>query len=196
MLFEAFANVKEKDLTPKLKGIIESLSKMDVLVGVPEQKSSRPDEGTKITNAELVYIHTHGIRQRSMIEEMQPNVDEHGYSKAFQMYLAEHGSPLWQSPPRPIIEPAIEKPSNKQILGEELQKAAQKALDGDLPGAKNQLEIAGMTAQNIVRGWWDDPDNKWPGNADSTKEEKGSDKPLVDTGELRKSIIYVVRDNK
>jgi hypothetical protein len=190
-MFEAFANVQVKDMTRKIKDSLAALSKMDVLVGVPEEKSSR--EGS-ITNAELVFIHTHGVRQGSMIEEMQPTVNREGYSKAFQMYLTEHGSPLLQTPPRPIIEPAIEKPKNKQILGEELGKAVGKALDGDVSGAKNQLEITGMTAQNIVRGWWDDPENNWPPNAAATIKQKGSDRPLIDTGELRKSITYVVRD--
>jgi hypothetical protein len=190
-MFEAFAQVKEKDLTPKLKKILDDLGKIDVLVGIPEEKSSRKGH---ITNAELVYIHTHGIRRHSMIKEMQPVVDEEGYSKAFEMYIQEHGSPLWQSPPRPIIEPAIEKSENKKIIGEELGEAAKKALGGDVQGAKQQLERTGMTAQNIVRGWWDDPDNNWPPNAAETIKQKGSDRPLIDTGELRKSITYVVRD--
>lgn len=190
-------------MSPEVKEVLQKLGQMDVLVGVPEEKSSRPEgaiggnyANSKITNSELIYIHTHGIRQRSMIAEMQPNVNALGYNAAFQMYLQAHGSPLWQSPPRPIIEPAIEKKENKRILGEELGKAAQKALEGDAQSAQAQLEITGMTAQNIVRGWWDDPENNWPANTEETIENKGSSKPLVDTGELRKSITYIVRDNK
>jgi hypothetical protein len=51
-----------------------------------------------------------------------------------------------------------------------------------------------MLGQNIVRAWFVDPKNGWPENSPITIAAKGSDKPLIDTGELRKAITYVVGD--
>ena len=55
-----------------------------------------------------------------------------------------------------------------------------------------------MFAQNKVRAWFTDERNNWPPNAPSTIEKKSKngkikDNPLIDTGELRKSITYVVK---
>lgn len=212
-MFSGFAKVsvsndKEKDF---LKGLNE-LSKVDVLVGVPEDTSSRPG---KINNAELVYIHTHGIRTRAMRQEMgeimamgnnnmpfSPGYEQFSdnlsrgmpYSAAFQMYLQEHGSPAWQSPPRPVIEPAIEDPENKKRIAEQLKQVITDALDGDTNIMKADLNGAGMVAQNAVRDWFTNPKNEWAPNSPLTVKRKGSDRPLIDTGELRKSISYVVRE--
>lgn len=53
------------------------------------------------------------------------------------------------------------------------------------------LRKAGMLGQNVVRRYFVE-DNGWPPNAPSTIAQKGSDRPLIDTGELRKSVAYVV----
>ncbi len=174
--------------------IMASLGNLDVYVGIPEEESSR--EGEKnINNAELAYIHTHGVRAGSMREEMQPDLDAgKPYSRAYEMYIQENGSPLWHSPPRPIIEPAIEK--NKEDIADKLKPAIQAALHGDNEGARNGLEKAGMFAANKVKDYFVDPENGWAPNSPDTAKAKGSDRPLVDTGALRQAITYVVGDKK
>jgi hypothetical protein len=94
-------HISVKDNTAGLAKLLNDLVKMDVLVGVPEEKSGREDK--TVTNSELVFIHTHGVRQKSMREEMQPNIEAKGYGKAYEMYIESHGSPLMQIPPRPSI---------------------------------------------------------------------------------------------
>lgn len=47
-----------KDHVLKIEKAIRELASFDVLVGVPEEKSSRP--GETVTNAELAFIHTNG----------------------------------------------------------------------------------------------------------------------------------------
>lgn len=187
------AGVKVTDKTAAMDKFMGDIRRLEVFVGIPEEESSRPSDGV-ITNAELAYIHTHGIRARSMRAEMQPELDTGTpYSAAYQMYIQAHGSPLWQSPPRPIIEPAIEYEPHKKAIAEELGKAAKLALSGDLAGAKKQLEVTGMLGQNIARGWFTNPANGWPPNAPATIKAKGSDRPLIgETGHLRMSITYVV----
>ena len=59
---------------------------------------------------------------------------------------------------------------------------------------RRHLKRAGMEAQNRVRAWFDDSRNGWAPNALATIAAKGSDHPLVDKAELKKSITYVVKD--
>lgn len=201
--------------TDRVKDIEKSLrelSSLDVLVGVPQENSSHKGH---ITNPELAFIHTHGVRSKAMRQEMGKNMEmgSNGlpytpdferfsenlskgmnYSAAYNLYLHEHGSPAWQIPPRPIIEPAIEDPQNKKIITDDLGEAGKAALDGNMTQARAELQKAGMDAQNAVREWFVNPRNEWPPNAESTIREKGSDRPLIDTAELRKSITYVIRE--
>ena len=177
------------DHWPVLQDVLKELRESDILVGIPEQKASPRG---KINDAELLYIHTHGIRKQSMRQEMQGAMDGGSpYSEAYQLYIQEHGSPLWHSPPRPVLEPAIR--DSKEEIAEQLSKAVVSLLNGNPVGCSAELQKAGMVAENAARGWFTNPKNGWPPNAPVTAEQKGSDKPLIDTGELRKSITHVVR---
>jgi hypothetical protein len=180
-MFNAFAKVTaSKDLTPEIKKMLDDLAKSQVYVGVPE--GSDNDRGTEITNSELLYIQTHGVRMQEMRDEMNPKVEsgEMPYSKAYK------------SPPRPVIEPAIE--NSKDVIAKQLQKVATTALDGQDPTV--EMQKAGMLGQNIVRDWFTNPANGWAPNSPITAKRKGSDRPLIDSGELRKSITYVIQDGK
>jgi hypothetical protein len=200
-MFNAIAKVTTGiDKTDDVKRFLDELAKKQVYVGIPEGSDNdrsaaagNEQNSSNITNAELLYIHTHGIRQQEMRDEMDPKVEGGTpYSKAFQMFLHTYGSPLWQSPPRPVIEPAIE--NSKEVIAKQLQKVVTTALDGKDPTA--EMQKAGMLGQNIVRDWFTNPNNGWAPNAPATIKEKGSDKPLIDTGELRKAITYVISDGK
>lgn len=170
---------------------LQGLQKKQIQVGIPQQTSSRKSEG--INNAELLYIHTHGIRRKAMREEMQEGMDRGlKYSEAFSLYIQSHGSPLWHSPPRPVLEPAIK--AKKEKIALQFSKIVKAAADGNADAMEQAITSTGMTAQNACRAWFKDPRNGWPRNDPKTVKLKGSDKPLVDSGELRDSIVYVVRE--
>ena len=178
------------DGVPELIKALKELQENEVLVGIPENKSSRKKE--IIRNSELLYIHTHGIRRKPMRQEMQETMDSGSpYSEAYQLYIQEHGSPLWASPPRPVLEPAIEH--RKDWIAEQLGKAAEAALDGNVKGVQDGLHKAGQAAENAARDWFTDPTNGWAPNSPETIKLKGSDKPLINTDQMRKSITHVLR---
>lgn len=181
-MFEFIPKIMEEDA--QLKAVSEAiaqLKRLDVLVGVPEGGEDR--KAGAASNAELVYIHT-------------------------------NGSPIRGIPARPIIEPAIL--DGKDVLGEKLSKAYETALAGNTAGVRPALEKAGQAAQNIVRDWFTNPKNNWAElktAAEERREKKMSKsalakakkraeedksfvvhRPLIDTGEMRKSIVYVVRE--
>lgn len=110
------------------------------------------------------------------------------------LYLHTHGSQLQHIPPRPVIEPAIQAPDNKANITAELKQAAQGVLEGRPQDASQHLEMAGQVGSNAAVRWFTDPRNGWAPNAPRTIKEKGSDRPLIDTGELRRAITYVVEE--
>ncbi len=103
------------------------------------------------------------------------------------------GSPLRGLPARPLLEPAMEDPENKEKVNRHLLQAAKQGVQGNSGGFLQELERAGMVAQNLVRAWFVNSKNNWPPLSPVTIEAKGSDRPLIDTGQLRKAITYVVR---
>jgi hypothetical protein len=174
-------------------GNLQALTKKEVLVGIPQEEANRPGDGDMVNNAELLYIHTNGVRAPAMRAEMQTSIDAGmKYSAAHSLYVQTHGSPAYAIPPRPVLEPAIK--DSKEVIGKQIAGAYRAAMHGDMSGAERGLELAGMTAQNAARGWFENPKNKWTPNSARTIKAKGSNSPLIDTGEMRKSITYVIRD--
>ena len=138
----------------------------EVYVGISDETTTR-EKGEPVTNAELMFIHT-------------------------------NGSPINNIPARPVIEPAIE--DDKDRLASMMEGAFLSAEKGDTDGALKKLKLAGMRAQNVCRAWFTNPKNGWAPNSPRTaarKRAKGSTdpKPLIDTGELRKSITYFIKRN-
>lgn len=162
-----FVEVKEKsgDAEQKIKDALQFLKDTPVYVGVPENKTVRRKEnGEKvaITNAELMFIHT-------------------------------NGSPRNNIPARPVIEPAIE--DDKERISKMFKDAGQIMLNQGKDAAMKKLKLIGMRAQNVCRAWFVNHKNNWPLNSPATiaaKRAKGATKPrpLIDTGQLRRSIIY------
>lgn len=176
----------------ELRKQLQALAKKEVLVGIPAENSTR-EHGGEINNAELLYIQSHGVRSASMRKEMQGNLDAGmKYSKAHELYLQSHGSPMYHVPPRPVLEPAIA--SQKEAIGKLISAASKSALEGKPAQCEANLNKAGMVAVSAARGWFENPANGWPPNAPYTIKKKGSSQPLIDTGEMRKAITYVVRD--
>lgn len=190
---------------------ISGLKDLAVYVGIPESDEARQDvalgkaakmkgrgkrfkrlmgaaQGT-ISNAELAFIHTHGARLTG-VEHLWYSGRVTPREAATQLYLHSRGGMAMAIPPRPIIEPAIEADADKILP--ELREAASLQLDGKRAQAVSYMKRAGMAGQNAAKGWFTDPRNHWAPNAPSTIRRKGSSRPLIDTGVLRNSIVYVL----
>jgi hypothetical protein len=163
---------------------LKELQRQQVYVGIPEEKASR--KKGRINNAQLLFIHT-------------------------------NGSPLKKIPARPVIEPAIAQPENKARITEELGDAARDIMADKPSSAKQHLNRAGMLGRNAAIRWFTDAQNGWPPNSPRTiarklarlrgrkkkealaqiAEQGGTDgvvTPLVDTGEMRRAITYIVSE--
>ncbi len=172
----------------KLKQIvanINSLVSQRVLVGIPEDTSSRNDEESgPMTNAALGFIH-------------------------------EYGSPANNIPARPFLMPGVRDGQEK--FEPRLKKAAAAALNGNAEKMDAEMTAAGMIASTGVqrkinsgdfipladatlearaargrKGAKLELESRREGNAPGTAFAK----PLIDTGQLRNAITFVVRKAK
>jgi len=110
-------------------------------------------------------------------------------------FINENGSPAQNIPPRPHLKPGVQAAETEFIP--HLRAAALKALDGNAEGAVTSLDRAGLVAANGVKRYI--TITGFIPLADSTianrrRRGRTGNKPLIDTGEYRRSITHVVRD--
>ena len=108
------------------------------------------------------------------------------------LYLHEAGVPSRNIPPRPVLEPALGQKEVKKSMGRCMRQAVFNAIKGDLEGAENEYNKAGMVGRDACKKYITDGTHLAP-NAPSTIAKKGSSVPLIDTGALLNSITYEVR---
>lgn len=116
---------------------------------------------------------------------------EDGLTYATVLAVNNFGSADGLIPPRPALQPAIEKGAPQYQRLAELM--IPKVLSGQME-MHMLLEQMGQLAEGHVKQ--EITDLRTPPNAASTIAKKGSDNPLIDTGALRQSIRYVVDDGK
>jgi hypothetical protein len=105
----------------------------------------------------------------------------------------EKDSRLRGIPARPVIQPAIQAEGNKQAIAEELKQAGAAQLQGDPEKATRFLRRAGTTGANAAKAWFTDARNNWAPNAPATIRRKGSSRPGINTGAMRRAITWVVK---
>ena len=108
-------------------------------------------------------------------------------------FLHTEGSPAQKIPARPFLQPAIK--SDIAEIAELQKRVIKAALAGKADLAFRNQEKLGFHAQMLVQNWFTDPRNNFAPNAPYTIRKKGSSEPLIDTGRLRASIGYIVREN-
>ena len=143
---------------------LKTLTNRDVLVGIPEARDERQDAEGDFGNAGIGYIN-------------------------------ESGSPKQNIPARPHLQPGV-RASEADYLPH-LKAAAQKALEGDAEGGTVSLERAGTIAANGVKRYI--TITGFTPLADATianrlRRGRTGNKPLIDTGEYRRSVTHIVRN--
>jgi hypothetical protein len=156
--------VMQVDNLRDFKVALEYLRGSEVLVGIPDTKAERRDEDAEeINNAALGYIHN-------------------------------YGAPEINIPARPFIEPGLEdaaKPINSHLLA-----AGQQVMNGKKDRAEAELHAVGLVAQNAVRNRINEgPFKPLAPSTLKARRKRGrtGERPLIDTGQLRNAISYVVR---
>lgn len=152
---------------------LDSLGKRSVYVGYPEGPN-RLD--SKITNAELAFVMTEGVLAKDV-------------------YLISKGDVRHRIPPRPFVEPGVERALSQ--IQEYLKQSILYDLDNKKDLAEAERVKAGIAGENSIRRFIRDyPQNGLAPNAPSTIRRKGEDHPLKGrTGELMRSVTSVIRDD-
>lgn len=149
-----------------LRRLMKDLTKKAVLVGVPDENADRqpdPHDPVPITNAGIGFV-------------------------------MEHGDPERNIPARPFLGPGVEGASKP--IGDKLVATASKALDGDREAIDKGLHGVGLIAQSAVRQKIQDgPFVPLAPRTLSARKARGrtGEKPLIDTGQLRNAVNYVIR---
>lgn len=173
-----------QEAAKKFAASLAALTKYQVYVGIPTTTAA-----ARMADIMGMALGSTGKLKKRLLDAAKSQVNN-----AELMYIHSHGSQLKGIPARPVIEPAIAAPGNKELIAAELEQAAKAAMEGSQAKMVQFLNRAGLVAQNACRKWFTDPRNNWAPNKPSTIKAKGSSRPLIDTGELRKSITYVVSD--
>lgn len=118
---------------------------------------------------------------------------EDDINNAELLFIQEHGSPINNIPARRVLGPAVEADGNRQAIANEIAASIKANLEGDHEKADKKMLRAALAGQNAARKWFTDNRNGWEPNAPRTIKAKGSDRPLIDTGAMRASIVGVVR---
>lgn len=145
---------------------VRKLLKNDVLIGIPAENADRkPEEGKAAT-----------------------------MNNAAIGYLMETGEPERNLPARPFLEPGVRAAEARVV--ERLKVAAQAALIGDDGTIDAQFHAVGLIGQAAVRAAITDGTHA-PLSPRTLKQRKArgrtGTKPLIDTGQLRNSVNYVIR---
>ncbi len=143
----------------------------EILVGFPSGRQHVP---TLHKNAEGKYEGYNG----ESVSEIKP-VETAELAKALHFGTAS-------IPARPFLEDGIE--SKKAELKKALEEEAKKAINGGQANWDKVGTMAVGAVQELVRG--DYYKSNVP-NSEKTKEYKGSDRPLIDGGDLINSLVYV-----
>lgn len=125
-------------------------------------------------------------------EENQP------IGNAALLYIHEHGSPVNNIPPRPVMSIGLKK-SQKPLI-EEFRKGAKAILDGKTKAVDQMLTRAGFIATTAIKKVIDDQDGI-EAPADSTlkaRKRKGfeGEKALLVSGQLRNAITFVIEESE
>jgi len=191
-------NIQESGSIEEIKKRLEEIAKTRILVGISEdnetiQQMNKADNEAYQKHTDE-FIREHNITDEKKIKKLK-NRKINDLTNAQKLFINSRGSPATNMPPRPVIEPAIEDKFDQ--ISEVIKQGAIKGLEGDMEGMLEDFDMAGLMAQTASINWFDNPKNNWAPNAERTIKAKGSDSPLIDTGEMRKAITYaVVKGNK
>ena len=153
-------------------------------------------------------------REEALEKQRKTTVDVGLTSKAsgrslFLMAIHAHGAPVMRIPPRPVVQPALQKAETREAMGKELLAACEAAQAGDASGVTAAFEAAGRAGADGIRAYIDSgaltPNSPvtvsggWIFNRVARVgvpvKGKGRNTPLKDTEQLYNDFSYEVKES-
>ena len=169
---------------------LELLSSLVVLVGVPEETS---DRGEVITNAVLAYIHDNGAPESNIPARpfMTPGIDR--AKQRTQHYLEQTAKDVLRSMSNDRIDLVYKGLTKVGLLNQAAIRLT--ITEGIPPPLADSTLRARLRRFNGRSGEREELDRRKAARKINPLYAGGTDlaKPLIDTGELRNSINFVIR---
>lgn len=191
-------NINVPNFDKMREELTKALNKLNtnkfVTVGIHESDNARAGDG--MTNAKLGAIQHYGATIN------HPGGTSYGYTSKKDMIAgkvrflksgtghAEMGTTAAHTitiPPRPWLDTGL-----ASVTPEIIDTIVDSIADGEL--MDQILNRIGVVAVAGVQNYMDELDS--PPNAPGTIAKKGSDNPLIDTGELKQSVTYAITSNR
>jgi hypothetical protein len=171
----------------RIKGIGERV----VYVGIPAGSTRGRAKDVKIRAGRFISLNPRRRKIKARLKKMSKLTN---VSNAQALYLFSKGSALRNQPARPVLEPAIIAPGNRQRIADLIAKSTLEYSHGRLYESKRLLKSAGVVAEKVCKAWFTDPRNNWAPNAQRTIQSKGKDAPGLDTEIMRAAITHIEKD--
>lgn len=117
-------------------------------------------------------------KKREKDEEDEP------MNNAYLLSIHEHGTIDGRIPARPLLSSVIKQ--EKEYIDNGFELYIKLKDEGKLSDADKQLEKMALYLEAKLVAYF--TSNDWKANAPSTIAKKGSARPLIDTGDLRRAI--------
>lgn len=169
---------------PKLEMPVINYNKV-IKYGIPKETNKRPEKPVTVP-----------VRHRGKNGRMYTRQERvfGGLNNANILAIMEAGSPANNIPSRVLLKAVHEK--YKDRINRYFLDIFKALVEGNETQADFLMEELALRMQTWSQKFFTDSDNNWKPNAPSTIKRKGSDRPLIDTGELRKSIRGIVIKEK
>lgn len=129
------------------------------------------------------------VLELGVIENKTNRDNNKGVTNAELMFIHENGSPINHIPSRPVLEMTIEY-AEKELMDKTIDKIIKKYAESGFDKNLVEQEISrlGMRMESYARKIIYSNDGRLAPNAPSTIKKKGDNHPLLDTGQLARSI--------
>lgn len=155
---------------------------------ITKDKVAQVLKGIRLLEEESIYV---GVPEKN--DERKKGTITNAHLAAIQ----EFGWPKGNIPARPFLVPGVRDSEEK--VAPHLRKAADAAMERKPSKVRQQYDAAGLIAQNVVRAIINrgiNPPLKKSTIAARKRRGRMGTKPLIDTGQLRNSITYVIRKKR
>lgn len=119
-------------------------------------------------------------------------------NNATLLFIQSEGSPLNGIPARPVVQIGIE--NAKTLISRELAESAQAVIHKQPTVALTHLNRAGALATNAAKRVFGsdqlEPNKPSTIRAKAKPGTEGTNNPLIDSGQLRRALTYVVKPGK
>lgn len=179
-------------LLRKFKQKISDVNNLIIKVGIPKEVEVST-EAMNYSQEKKQIARTERQQMADII--LKTNLKGQKEKQTEEQYVADiawkndHGSFAEKIPTRPFGSTMISRYSSKirKLINREMKAYTEGQQSLEKAYNRIGLACAGYMKDNLTNG-------NWKANAPLTIFLKGSSKPLIDTGQMRQSITYIVKD--